>query len=46
VAALQVQYLLHTEHGLLTIALDTPQAADTDEWEQLFDALAATARLS
>ncbi len=45
VAALQVQYLLHTEHGLLTITLDTPQAADTEDWEHLFDALAATARL-
>jgi hypothetical protein len=45
VAALQVQYLLHTEHGLLTITLETPQAAETADWEHLFDALAATARL-
>ena len=45
VAALQVQYLLQTEHGLLTITLDTPQAADTEDWERLFDGLAATARL-
>jgi hypothetical protein len=46
VAALQVQYLLHTAHGLLTITLTTPQAAETEDWEQLFDALAATAELS
>jgi hypothetical protein len=45
VAALQVQYLLETEHGLLAITLDTPQAAETEDWEALFDALAATARL-
>jgi hypothetical protein len=45
VAALQVQYMLHTEHGLLTITLNTPQAAETEDWERLFDALAATAEL-
>jgi hypothetical protein len=45
VAALQVQYLLHTEHGLLTITLTTPQAAETDDWELMFDAVAATAEL-
>jgi hypothetical protein len=45
VAALQVQYLLQTEHGLLTITLNTPQAAETEDWEHLFDALAATAEL-
>lgn len=46
VLGLQVQYLLHTEHGLLTITLDTPQAADTEDWEHMFDALAATARVA
>jgi hypothetical protein len=45
VAALQVQYMLHTEHGLLTITLNTPQAAQTEDWERLLDALAATAEL-
>ena len=45
VIALRVQYLLHTEHGLLTITFETPQAADTEEWETLFDAMADTAQL-
>ncbi|MGH2915266.1 MAG: hypothetical protein ACRDMX_09780, partial [Solirubrobacteraceae bacterium] len=43
IQALQVQYLVHTDHGLLTIAFTTPQAAETEDWEALFDALAATA---
>jgi hypothetical protein len=46
VVALQLQYLLHTAHGLLTITLSTPQAAETEDWERLFDAVAATADLS
>ena len=45
VIGLRVQYLLHTEHGLLTVTFETPQAAETEDWEQLFDAMAQTATL-
>ena len=45
VIGLRVQYLLHTEHGLLTITFETPQAAETEDWEAFFDAMAETARL-
>ena len=45
VIALRVQYLLHTEDGLLTITFETPQAAETEDWEKLFDAMAETAQL-
>jgi hypothetical protein len=43
---LRVQYLLETALGLLTITFTTFQAAQTVEWERLFDAMAATAELS
>lgn len=45
IEALRVQYLIQTEHGLLTINFDTPQAAETEGWEKLFDAMAQTATL-
>ncbi|HET9105015.1 MAG TPA: hypothetical protein VFN55_16815 [Solirubrobacteraceae bacterium] len=45
VIGLRVQYLLHTEHGLLTITFETPQAAETEDWETFFDAMAQTATL-
>lgn len=45
VIGLRVQYLLHTEHGLLTITFETPQAAETEDWEAFFDAMAQTATL-
>lgn len=43
---LSVQYALHTSHGLLTIGFTTPQASHPQAWEQLFDAMAATAELA
>jgi hypothetical protein len=43
---LKVQYLIHTAHGLLTITLATAQVSATEEWEQLFDAMAATSELA
>jgi hypothetical protein len=43
---LSVQYLLHTSHGLLTIGFTTGQASHPQAWEQLFDAMAATAELA
>jgi hypothetical protein len=43
---LRIQYMLHTELGLLTITFTTPQATRTREWERLFDAMADTARLA
>jgi hypothetical protein len=43
---LRIQYLIHCRLGLLTITLTTPQAARTEEWEALFDGLAATAELA
>lgn len=45
VPVLSVQYLIHTRRGLLTMTLSTPQAASTEEWEQMFDAMARTAEL-
>lgn len=45
IPVLSVQYLIHTSLGLLTITLTTPQAAHTEEWEHLFDAMAHTAEL-
>jgi hypothetical protein len=45
VPVLSVQYLIHTSHGLLTMTLSTPQAASTEEWEEMFDAMARTAEL-
>jgi hypothetical protein len=42
---LKVQYLIDTVHGLLTITLATAQASAAEEWEQLFDAMAATSEL-
>lgn len=45
ILVLSVQYLIHTGRGLLTITLATPQAAHTEEWEELFDAMARTAEL-
>jgi hypothetical protein len=46
VDVLYVQYLLHTELGLLTLTFTTLQAPDAPEWEQFFDGLAATAELA
>lgn len=46
IPVLSVQYLLHTPRGLLTITLTTPQSAHTQEWEELFDAMARTAELT
>jgi hypothetical protein len=43
---LSVQYLLHTRLGLLTIGFTTGQASHPEAWEQLFDAMAATAELA
>lgn len=43
---LSVQYLLHTGHGLLTIGFTTGQASHPEAWEELFDAMAATAELA
>lgn len=45
VEGLRVQYLVHTEHGLLTVTFTTEQAAETEDWEGLFDAMAQSARL-
>jgi hypothetical protein len=46
IPVLSVQYLIHTSHGLLTMTLSTPQAASTEEWEEMFDAMAQTAELA
>jgi hypothetical protein len=46
IPVLRVQYLIHTGPGLLTITLTTFQAAQTEEWERLFDAIAQTAELA
>jgi hypothetical protein len=46
IPVLRVQYLIHTGLGLLTITLTTFQAARTDDWERLFDAMAQTAMLA
>lgn len=43
---LRVQYLIHTDRGLLTITFTTPQAPGAREWEPLFDAMAGTAGLT
>lgn len=43
---LSVQYLLHTTRGLLTIGFTTGQASHPEAWEELFDAMAATAELA
>ncbi|HWF55713.1 MAG TPA: hypothetical protein VG223_13825 [Solirubrobacteraceae bacterium] len=43
---LHLQYLLHSELGLLTITFTTLQAPDAPEWGQFFDALAATAEVA
>lgn len=45
IPVLSVQYLIHTRRGLLTLTLSTPQAASTEEWEDMFDAMAQTAEL-
>jgi hypothetical protein len=45
IPVLSVQYLIHTGRGLLTMTLSTPQAASTEEWEEMFDAMARTAEL-
>lgn len=46
IPVLSVQYLIHTRRGLLTLTLSTPQAASTEEWEEMFDAMARTAELA
>jgi hypothetical protein len=46
IPVLTVQYLIHTNRGLLTITLSTPQAASAAEWEEMFDAMAHTAELA
>jgi hypothetical protein len=46
IPVLTVQYLIHTSRGLLTMTLSTPQAASTEEWEEMFDAMARTAELA
>jgi hypothetical protein len=46
IPVLSVQYLIHTSRGLLTITLSTPQAASTEEWEEMFDAMVRTAELA
>lgn len=46
IPVLSVQYLIHTHRGLLTMTLSTPQAASTQEWEDMFDAMARTAELA
>jgi len=46
IPVLSVQYLIHTTRGLLTMTLSTPQAASTEEWEDMFDAMARTAELA
>lgn len=43
---LSVQYVLHTERGLLTIGFTTGQASHPEAWTELFDAMAATAELA
>lgn len=43
---LRIQYHVHTVFGLLTITFTTPQAPRNQEWEQMFDAMAATAELA
>ncbi len=45
VIGLRVQFLVQTGHGLLTITFETPQAAETEDWEALFDAMAQSATL-
>jgi hypothetical protein len=44
-AFLSVQYLLDSEHGLLTMTFTTAQGQPSGEWEKLFDAMAFTAKL-
>jgi hypothetical protein len=46
IPVLSVQYLIHTSRGLLTMTLSTPQASSTEEWEEMFDAMARTAELA
>ncbi len=46
VPVLRVEYLIEAAQGLLTITFTTPQAQRTEEWEQLFDAMARTAELT
>jgi hypothetical protein len=41
---LSVKYLVVTELGLLILAFTTAQGSPSEEWEQLFAAIAATAR--
>jgi hypothetical protein len=43
---LSVQYVLPTAYGLLTIGFTTPQTSHPEAWEELFDAMAATAVLA
>jgi hypothetical protein len=44
-AMLSVQYLLHTDHGLLTLTFTTPQVSRPDVLQQFFDAMASTGEI-
>ena len=41
----EIQYLIESGHGLLTVTLTTAQDPDAVEWEELFDAIASTCLL-
>lgn len=43
---LSVQFLVVTDHGLLILTFTTAQGDPAAPWEQLFDAIAATARFA
>lgn len=43
---LRMQYLIHTQKGLLTMTFTTAQAPHAEVWDGLFDAMAATCELT
>lgn len=43
---LRLQYLIHTQKGLLTMTFTTAQAPEAEVWDGLFDAMAATCELT